>query len=103
MLLLGIIQACMGMPWLERESVLLRLLARSATGQEITSYTTFFTGPRRGDDVDGPEQFHVVLVDNGCEDDSIDDKSELETYGTNPNDDDSDDDSEWEDSEGDED
>jgi L-lactate dehydrogenase complex protein LldF len=52
-------------PTLEDASVLLRLLARSATGQEITSYTTFFTGPRRADDPDGPEQFHVVLVDNG--------------------------------------
>jgi len=52
-------------PTLEDTSVLLRLLARSATGQEITSYTTFFTGPRRSEDADGPEQFHVVLVDNG--------------------------------------
>ena len=52
-------------PNLEDASVLLRLLARSATGQEITSYTTFFTGPRRADDPDGPEAFHVVLVDNG--------------------------------------
>ncbi len=52
-------------PNLEDVSVLLRLLARSATGQEITSYTTFFTGPRRSDDPDGPEQFHVVLLDNG--------------------------------------
>ncbi len=52
-------------PTLEDASVLLRLLARSATGQEITSYTTFFTGPRRGDDLDGPKEFHVVLVDNG--------------------------------------
>lgn len=52
-------------PNLEDASVLLRLLARSATGQEITSYTTFFTGPRRADDPDGPDEFHVVLVDNG--------------------------------------
>ena len=52
-------------PNLEDASVLLRLLARSATGQEITSYTTFFTGPRRSEDTDGPEAFHVVLVDNG--------------------------------------
>lgn len=52
-------------PTLEDASVLLRLLARSATGQEITAYTTFFTGPRRADDPDGPERFHVVLVDNG--------------------------------------
>ena len=41
------------------------LLARSATGQEMSAYTTFSTGPRRPEDVDGPEQFHVVLVDNG--------------------------------------
>lgn len=51
-------------PTLEDATVLLRLLARSATGQEITSYTTFFTGPKRDADLDGPEQFHIVLVDN---------------------------------------
>lgn len=45
--------------------VLLRLLARSATGQKITSYTSLLTGPRRGDEPDGPEQLHLVLVDNG--------------------------------------
>ena len=44
---------------------LLRILARSATGQEFTSYTTFATGPRRTGDADGPEEFHVVLLDNG--------------------------------------
>jgi L-lactate dehydrogenase complex protein LldF len=52
-------------PTLEDATVLLRLLARSATGQVITSYTSFFTGPKRSDDQNGPEQFHVVLVDNG--------------------------------------
>lgn len=52
-------------PTLEDASVILRLLARSATGQEITTYTSFFTGPKRQSDHDGPEQFHVVLVDNG--------------------------------------
>lgn len=51
-------------PTLEDTSVLLRLLARSATGQEVTSYTTFFNGPKRNTDLDGPESFHVVLVDN---------------------------------------
>lgn len=51
-------------PTLEDTSVLLRLLARSATGQEITSYTTFFNGPKRDSDLDGPESFHVVLLDN---------------------------------------
>jgi L-lactate dehydrogenase complex protein LldF len=51
-------------PTLEDASLLLRLLARSATGQEITAYTTFTTGPRREQDADGPNQYHVVLVDN---------------------------------------
>jgi len=44
---------------------LLRLLPRSATGQEITSYVTFAFGSRRKDDLDGPENYHVILVDNG--------------------------------------
>lgn len=44
---------------------LLRLLARSATGQEFTAYTTLVTGPRRPGDVDGPAACHVVIVDNG--------------------------------------
>ena len=47
---------------------MLRLLARSATGQEFSSYTTFSTGPKRAEDVDGPEQFHVILLDNGRSD-----------------------------------
>lgn len=50
---------------LEDATTLLRVLARSATGQEFSSYTTFSTGPRRPGDADGPDQFHVVLVDNG--------------------------------------
>jgi L-lactate dehydrogenase complex protein LldF len=52
-------------PTLEDASTLIRLLARSATGQEITTYTTFSTGPRRTGDPDGPDAYHVVLVDNG--------------------------------------
>ena len=52
-------------PTLEDATTILRLLARSATGQEMSSYTTFSTGPRRADDPDGPESFHVVIVDNG--------------------------------------
>jgi L-lactate dehydrogenase complex protein LldF len=52
-------------PSLSDAGLLLRVLARSATGQEMSAYTTFSTGPRRPGDVDGPEQFHVVLVDNG--------------------------------------
>ena len=52
-------------PSIEDAGLLLRLLARSATGQEMSSYTTFSTGPRRPEDIDGPDAFHVVLVDNG--------------------------------------
>ncbi len=52
------------LPTLEDLNVLLRLLPRSATGQRLSSYTTFVSGPRREDDEDGPEEFHVVLVDN---------------------------------------
>ncbi|MBY4675775.1 LutB/LldF family L-lactate oxidation iron-sulfur protein [Marinobacterium arenosum] len=55
-------------PTLEDMTLFLRLLARSATGQEFTVYNTLSTGPRREGDVDGPENFHVVLVDNGRSD-----------------------------------
>ncbi|MDP5307270.1 lactate utilization protein B [Paracoccus spongiarum] len=44
---------------------LLRLLVRSATGGEMTQYTTFHCGPKRPGDADGPEEMHIVLVDNG--------------------------------------
>jgi len=52
-------------PTLEDVSQILRLLARSATGQDMSVYTTFTTGPRRPGDSDGPEEYHVVLLDNG--------------------------------------
>ena len=52
-------------PTLADAFVLLRLLARSATGQEFTAYTTIATGPRRAEDRDGPEACHVILLDNG--------------------------------------
>lgn len=52
-------------PTHEDATVFLRLLARSATGQETETYTTVSTGPRRADDLDGPQEYHVVLVDNG--------------------------------------
>lgn len=44
-------------------AVLMRLLTRSATGQDITSYVSVMSGP--GDRDDGPKDFHVVLLDNG--------------------------------------
>jgi L-lactate dehydrogenase complex protein LldF len=52
-------------PTLEDASTIIRVLARSATGQEISTYTTFSTGPRREGDPDGPYAYHVVLLDNG--------------------------------------
>ena len=55
--------ACMGIekiiPRAEHLGVFLRLLARSATGQHITSYTSHFHGPKKG------SELHVILVDNG--------------------------------------
>ena len=53
------------LPSLEDLGVFLRLLARSATGQRLTSYTTFVSGPKREHDKDGPEEFHLIVVDNG--------------------------------------
>jgi L-lactate dehydrogenase complex protein LldF len=52
-------------PTLEEAFQLLRVLARSATGQDMTAYTTVATGPRRAGDLDGPEECHIILVDNG--------------------------------------
>jgi L-lactate dehydrogenase complex protein LldF len=52
-------------PSLQDLAVFLRLLPRSATGQRISSYVSMVTGPRRSTDEDGPEQFHLVIVDNG--------------------------------------
>jgi L-lactate dehydrogenase complex protein LldF len=52
-------------PTLSDVSGILRVLARSATGQDMSMYTTFSTGPRREGDPDGPEAYHVVLLDNG--------------------------------------
>jgi L-lactate dehydrogenase complex protein LldF len=45
--------------------LLLQLLARSATGQRLTVYTSVISGPRRAGETDGPEEFHLVLLDNG--------------------------------------
>jgi L-lactate dehydrogenase complex protein LldF len=52
-------------PTLEDVSLIMRLLARSATGQSISNYVSITTGPRRPGDKDGPEQFHVIVVDFG--------------------------------------
>ncbi|MEQ9618661.1 MAG: LutB/LldF family L-lactate oxidation iron-sulfur protein [Deltaproteobacteria bacterium] len=52
-------------PRYEDLSLFLTLLARSATGQKSSTYVSFITGPRRETDIDGPEEFHLVLLDNG--------------------------------------
>jgi L-lactate dehydrogenase complex protein LldF len=52
-------------PTFEDAATILRLLARSATGQEFSVYTTVSTGPKRAADADGPGEYHVVLLDNG--------------------------------------
>ncbi len=52
-------------PTLEDLATLLRLLPRSATGQAITNYVSLLTGAKGERDPDGPEQMHVILLDNG--------------------------------------
>lgn len=52
-------------PTLEDATTILRVLARSATGQDMSVYTTFSTGPKRAEDLDGPAELHVLLLDNG--------------------------------------
>ncbi len=52
-------------PSFEDLSVFTRLLARSGTGQKLTVYTNFITGPRGEGELDGAEEFHLVLLDNG--------------------------------------
>ncbi len=51
-------------PAMEHCAVFIRLLARAALGTEITQYTTYNNGPKRDGDKDGPEELHIVLVDN---------------------------------------
>lgn len=61
--------AVMGMeriaPTFEEVDVLITLLARSAVGARLTGYNTWLTGPRLADELDGPQEFHLVIVDNG--------------------------------------
>lgn len=61
--------AVMGMERLVRDradlAVMLEVLARSATGQKSSVYSNLVSGPRREAEPDGPDQFHVVIVDNG--------------------------------------
>lgn len=52
-------------PTLQDLALMLQLLPRSATGQKLTAYTSLITGPRRPSDAHGPQEMHVVIVDNG--------------------------------------
>jgi len=52
------------LPRLEDLALFLPLLATSGTGQALTGYNTMYGGPRQPDETDGPEEWHVVLLDN---------------------------------------
>ncbi|GGD48762.1 LutB/LldF family L-lactate oxidation iron-sulfur protein [Paenibacillus nasutitermitis] len=52
-------------PNFEDLEVVLNLLARSATGQKLTAYTSILTGKKGPQDLDGPEELHVIILDNG--------------------------------------
>ena len=52
------------LPRAEDATAMLRLLVRSATGQAQTCYTSFYSGPRRDGDIDGPLETHIILLDN---------------------------------------
>ncbi|UOQ92910.1 LutB/LldF family L-lactate oxidation iron-sulfur protein [Halobacillus shinanisalinarum] len=52
-------------PTWEELDVMVSLLTRAAVGQKLTSYVTALTGPKGEEDADGPEEFHLVIVDNG--------------------------------------
>lgn len=52
-------------PTWEEMEVLVSLLTRAAVGQKLTSYITAITGAKGPEEVDGPEEFHLVVVDNG--------------------------------------
>jgi L-lactate dehydrogenase complex protein LldF len=52
-------------PTFDDLEVVLNMLARSATGQKLTVYTSMLTGPRREGELDGAEEMHVIILDNG--------------------------------------
>src|SRR5664280_165366 len=52
-------------PSLDDLALFLSLLPRSATGQKLSAYTSLIHSPKRFEDVDGPQERHLILVDNG--------------------------------------
>jgi len=65
------------LPRAKDATAMLRLLVRSTTGQPVTCYTSFYSGPRRSDDPDGPIETHIVLLDNGRSDILASDYSDM--------------------------
>ncbi|QQK77762.1 iron-sulfur cluster-binding protein [Salicibibacter cibarius] len=55
-------------PTWEELDVMMSLLCRSAVGQKLTSYITALTGPKAEEEIDGSEDFHLIIVDNGRSD-----------------------------------
>ncbi len=53
------------LPRLDDLALFLPMLAVSGTGQQLTCYNTMIGGPRQAGETDGPEEFHVILLDNG--------------------------------------
>ena len=52
-------------PRIEDLAILWPVLATAGSGQPITSYNTLVGGPRASHEIDGPQEFHVILLDNG--------------------------------------
>ena len=52
-------------PKLKHLGLFYPLLAAHGTGQQMTAYNTIFTGPKKTNEVDGPEKMYVILLDNG--------------------------------------
>lgn len=52
------------LPRMEDLALFLPMLATSGTGQPLTCYNTMYSGPRQPGEPDGPEEWHVVLLDN---------------------------------------
>ena len=55
-------------PTMQEALHLLRILCRSATGQKLSAYVTMDNGPQREDEIDGPRELYIVIVDNGRSD-----------------------------------
>lgn len=55
-------------PTMDDLALMLTLLPRSATGQKLSVYTSLLNSPRRSEDPDGPQERHIILVDNGRRD-----------------------------------